>query len=103
MYRTSWPLLPSAPHDLTMHAPTMLQRCTTRTRYSSHTQVILKFYSSHTQVILTLYSIQALPKSYLPGAREPDYVEGEGKRDAAMIERIHRAHGWTDNKMFRNS
>ena len=72
----------------------MLQRCTTRTRYSSYTQVILKSYSSY---------IQAIPKSHLPGAREPDYVEGEGKRDAAMIERIHRAHGWTDNKMFSNS
>ena len=37
------------------------------------------------------------------GAREHDYDEQEGKRDASMIERIHRAHGWTDSKMFKNS
>ena len=34
---------------------------------------------------------------------EDDYDEQEGKRDASMIERIHRAHGWTDSKMFKNS
>mmetsp|Transcript_37453 Transcript_37453/g.89904 ORF Transcript_37453/g.89904 Transcript_37453/m.89904 type:complete len:175 (-) Transcript_37453:303-827(-) len=36
-------------------------------------------------------------------AREHDYEEDEGRRDAAMIERIHRTHGWTDNKMFKTS
>ena len=37
------------------------------------------------------------------GAREHDYAEDEGRRDAAMIERIHRQQGWTDSKMFKNS
>ena len=36
-------------------------------------------------------------------AREHDYAEDEGRRNQAMIERIHGKHGWTDSKMFKTS
>ena len=36
-------------------------------------------------------------------AREHDYDEEEGRRDATFIERTHSKHGWTNHKMFKTS
>lgn len=46
---------------------------------------------------------QARLRTASPSAREPDYCVEDARKDFAHIVKVHKEHGWTTHRMFKDS